>query len=181
VNRRALLRRVAPLAVVGLAGCSGRSDDPGGGDETEPTEATEATTEPTTQATTTTTDGESTTETDGEATATTTTTAEPTTATAAAQSAVTVTVAPDGNLRFDPETFTLAAGGTVTWEWDSSGHNVRPSSQPADADWSGTAGGDGETYDAGHSYQHTFDTAGSYEYYCSPHQGFGMVASFTVE
>jgi plastocyanin len=175
VNRRALLRRVAPLTVVGLAGCSGRGDGgTGDADTTEATEATEATTEPTTAEPTATTAEEPTT-TGGE-----TATAEPTTA-GPARSAVTVTVAPEGNLRFDPETFTLAAGGTVTWEWGSSGHNVRPSSQPSGADWSGTPGGDAQTYDSGFSYEYTFDTAGSYEYYCSPHRDFGMVASFTVE
>jgi plastocyanin len=176
VHRRALLRRAAPLAVVGLAGCSGGSNDTGGTDTTEePTDGEPTTAESTTAATTpgATTTAEPTTATEA-------TTAEPTTTTAAARSSVTVTVAPEGNLRFDPDSFTLSAGGTVTWEWDSSGHNVRPSSQPSGADWSGTPGGDGQTYDTGYSYEQSFDTAGDYEYYCSPHRGFGMVASFTV-
>ena len=168
MHRRTLLRRAAPLAAVVLAGCSGSSD--GGGGTT-----TDTTDEPTTAGTDTATTATTTAATESPTTQPTTTTAE------AAQSSVTVTVGPGGDLRFDPETFRLAAGGTVTWEWDSSGHNVRPSSQPDGADWSGTAGGDARTYSAGHSYEYTFETTGSYEYYCSPHRDFGMVASFTVE
>jgi len=171
VDRRELLRRAVPLAAVGLAGCSG-SGDGGDGTTTAPADTTTAPTETTTGPPT-----------DGTATQTTEpTTAEPTPTTAEpAQSSVTVTVGPGGDLRFDPESFRLAAGGTVTWEWESSGHNVRPSSQPSGAEWSGTPGGDAETYASGYSYEHTFAESGRYEYYCNPHREFGMVGSFAVE
>jgi len=93
---------------------------------------------------------------------------------------MTVRVAPDGNLRFDPETFRLAAGGTVTWEWDAPGHNVIADTVPDGSDWEGTPGGTGETYDRGYSYEYTFEVTGDYEYYCAPHRNFDMVGSFTV-
>jgi plastocyanin len=89
-----------------------------------------------------------------------------------------VVVAPEGQLRFDPETFSIAAGDTVLWEWDGGGHNVSPGSQPSDADWSGD---DEELYSSGHTYTYTFEVTGEYEYHCDPHQGSGMVGSFTVE
>ena len=92
-----------------------------------------------------------------------------------------VVVGPNGLLVFQPEEFTISAGATVTWEWDSDGHNVRPSSTPGGSDWSGTPGGDGTTYDEGYVHEHTFTTTGTYEYYCAPHRGAGMTGSFTVE
>jgi plastocyanin len=177
VHRRALLRRAAPLAVVGLAGCSGGSNDTGGTDTTEePTDGEPTTAESTTAATTpgATTTAEPTTATEA-------TTAEPTTTTAAARSSVTVTVAPEGNLRFDPDSFTLSAGGTVTWEWDSSGHNVRPSQKPEGVNWAGSPQPPNRTFDAGYTYDWSFQQAGEYAYFCQPHQDFGMVGSFRVE
>ena len=92
-----------------------------------------------------------------------------------------VVVGPNGLVVFRPDEFTISAGATVTWEWDSDGHNVRPSSTPGGSDWSGTPGGDGTTYDEGYVHEHTFTTTGTYEYYCAPHQGAGMTGSFTVE
>jgi plastocyanin len=92
----------------------------------------------------------------------------------------TVTVGPGGNFRFDPSEVTVAVGGTVTWEWDSGGHNVTPDTIPQDADWSGTEGAPGETYGAGHTYSHTFETAGTYDYFCNPHRGAGMVGTVVV-
>ncbi|WP_132057668.1 plastocyanin/azurin family copper-binding protein [Halorussus amylolyticus] len=92
-----------------------------------------------------------------------------------------VTVGPGGSLVFEPAELTIEPGTTVQWVWDSDNHNVVPSSQPDDADWSGTEGGDDQTYDTGHEYEHTFEVEGDYEYYCTPHETAGMVASITVQ
>jgi plastocyanin len=93
----------------------------------------------------------------------------------------TVVVGPDGTNVFDSDSLTVAVGETVTWTWDSNTHNVVVESQPDGADWSGTDGGATETYDEGYEYTHTFDTAGTYEYYCSPHRGLGMEGEVVVE
>lgn len=173
MERRRFLRATVLVAGVGLAGCSG--------DGTEPTETTTpTTTEPTTTRATTTDPTETTTteSTTTETTTTTATTTEPTTTTEQVEADRTVTVAPDGKLRFDPESFSVEAGATVRWEWDGSGHNVSPSSQPDDADWPGD---DDSLYSAGHTYTYTFDVPGEYEYFCVPHQGAGMTGSFRVE
>lgn len=95
-------------------------------------------------------------------------------------SSQTVTVGPGGSLSFDPDSFEVPVGTTVTWEWDSGGHNVRPDSMPSDSDWSGSEGGDGDTYGSGHTHSHTFEAAGEYSYYCAPHQSAGMTATFTI-
>jgi plastocyanin len=92
----------------------------------------------------------------------------------------TVVVGVDGSLRFDPETFEIAVGDTVRWEWDGGGHNVRPDSVPEGSDWTGTAGDGGDTYGSGHVHTVTFETAGQYSYYCAPHRSAGMDGTFTV-
>lgn len=91
---------------------------------------------------------------------------------------VVVTVAPGGSLVFDPDSFTVSAGETVRWEWDSSGHNVSPASQPSGASWPGM---DDSTYAGGTTHTYTFEVPGEYTYHCDPHQTSGMTGSFSVE
>jgi plastocyanin len=93
---------------------------------------------------------------------------------------VEVAVGPGSNFVFDPDSLTIPPGTTVTFSWKSNNHNVVPDSQPAGANWQGE-GEPGVTFDSGHSYSHTFDTTGTYEYVCTPHESAGMVASLTVE
>jgi len=93
---------------------------------------------------------------------------------------VEVAVGPGGNFRFDPDSMTIPPGTTVSWEWKSNNHNVVPESQPDGANWGGE-GESGVTFDQGHSYSHTFEVEGTYEYVCTPHESAGMVASLTVE
>ncbi|HEX6036724.1 Ig-like domain-containing protein [Longimicrobium sp.] len=66
---------------------------------------------------------------------------------------------------FSPATVTIAAGGTVTWQFTgSSRHNVT---------FSGTAptGGNIPDTDVGGSAARTFTTAGTYSYACTRHSG----------
>jgi plastocyanin len=93
----------------------------------------------------------------------------------------TVVVGPDGQYVYEPAELTVAPGESVTWSWASANHNVVPSSQPDDANWSGTEGGASETYDDGYTYEYTFETPGTYEYYCSPHEGLGMIGTVVVD
>ena len=83
----------------------------------------------------------------------------------------------DTNSCFDPNPVTIAMGGTVTWEnVDNAAHTVT----------SGTAvqGPDGE-FDSslimagGASFSHTFDAAGTYDYFCMVHPW--MAGSVVVE
>lgn len=102
-------------------------------------------------------------------------TASPTDGSGASES---ITVGPDGALRFEPAELSVAPGTTVTWEWDSDFHSVTVESTPDGADWSGT----GETtHDQGYTHEHTFDVEGTYSYYCQPHRGSGMTGSLIVE
>jgi plastocyanin len=91
-----------------------------------------------------------------------------------------VVVGPGGALEFDPADLTITPGTTVYWTWDSDNHNVVPSEAPDDSGFEGTEGGDDQTYNAGHEYEHTFEVEGDYEYYCTPHRQAGMTGTITV-
>ena len=204
MDRRTLLRRAALVGAVGLAGCAG-GDGSGDGTGT-PEDTTDATT-PSTDggATGTTGTTDAGTETGGDPTEMTgagtesgdeptgtadagteaadaTATDDATTATPSEpRQSVTVVVGADGSARFSPDSFTLAQGGGVTFEWAMAGHNVIVDSQPDGASFEGTDGGASETYGEGYSYSQTLETPGEYAYYCSVHEGFGMTGTFTVE
>jgi len=103
----------------------------------------------------------------------------------------TVAVGPDGSLVFDPEEVTVAVGETVTWEFESAGHNVSAFPEQADAisipDGAEPFGSEGvaddqyATVGQGETYEYTFDTAGEYTYACIPHIGTDMVGTVVVE
>ena len=136
MDRRTLLRRAALLGAVGLAGCAGDGTSDGPGQTTGDGAGATPSTTPATAGTTGGTTMETATEEPTDSTATsaettdesTTGTAEPTASDP--REAVTVTVGAGGKARLDPESFTLASGGTVTWEWAQGGHNVLVDSQP---------------------------------------------------
>ena len=91
----------------------------------------------------------------------------------------TVTVGPGGSLVYEPGTndpLKIAPGTTVEFVWDSDNHNIVVGSQPDGANWEGH-----ETLEnAGFTYSHTFETLGTYEYFCQPHKTAGMLASIEV-
>ena len=110
-----------------------------------------------------------------------------------------VTVDMTDNLTFDPEDVTVSVGDAVRWEnVGTVGHSVTAYADeiPADAEYFASGGFDTEAdarneYAAGdesggdvpegESYGHTFDVAGTYEYFCIPHEMSGMVGEVTVE
>ena len=188
MRRRTFLQRSSLLAAVGLAGCTG--DDQGSTETAPPAtdtrSATPETGPETTSAAGTPTPSPTQAATSASEPGTETETPTPTptetpTPTATPRPAVDqeVKVGP-GSLAFEPKSFQIATGETVRWIWESGGHNVKPSTVPDGADWTGTAGGEYETYDEGHVHTYTFEVAGTYEYYCAPHRSSGMTGSFTV-
>lgn len=186
MDRRTFLRGV-PLAAVPLAGCAGGDDDGGDGSDGDGGDgetATSAASSPGNAATetveSTVTTGAATVPPDDNGASDTATT-ETTTVDMDAKGSVTVLVGPRGNLRFDPEFFVLREGGTVTWEWESSGHNIRVSEKPEGVNWAGSPQPPRRTFDAGFTYEWSFEQAGEYAYYCRPHQDFGMTGAFRVE
>ncbi len=85
-----------------------------------------------------------------------------------------------GNYAFSPATVTVRTGDTVTWLWVDGSHTTTSgaSSQPADnpgALWN-------SPLDAAHpSFSYTFSQAGSFPYFCIPHEFMGMTGSVMVQ
>jgi len=88
-----------------------------------------------------------------------------------------VAVGPDGENAFGPAAVRVSSGTTVTWDWKNGSHNVVPDTVPDGSDWSG----DESIEQPDYSHEHTFETAGTYLYYCSPHREVGMKGAVVVE
>jgi plastocyanin len=102
----------------------------------------------------------------------------------------TVYVGPDGSFVFQPEEVTVGVGETVTWAFNSGSHNVSAYPEhhddvqlPDGADGFGSVPRDDryETTSKGETFEHTFETAGTYQYVCVPHAGQGMVGQVVAE
>jgi plastocyanin len=79
---------------------------------------------------------------------------------------------------FDPPEVHIKAGEAVKWTWVSGSHNV-VSGAACTPDGKFTSGA--STQGTGSSFSHTFEKAGTYQYYCDPHCGIGMVGKVIVE
>ena len=97
---------------------------------------------------------------------------------------------------FEPAELTVSAGDTVAWQWaGGEPHNVvaYESELPEGATYWASGGFDSEAaartgwengegaVQSGESYVHTFETAGTHEYFCVPHEAAGMVGTIVVE
>jgi plastocyanin len=96
--------------------------------------------------------------------------------------------------RFDPETITVSVGDAVTWRVRTDEpHSVTAyeESLPEGAEYFASGGFSSEE-DAranvadgllreGDSFEVTFQTAGTYEYFCIPHESDGMTGTVVVE
>ncbi|AFK19879.1 halocyanin domain-containing protein [Haloferax mediterranei ATCC 33500] len=91
-------------------------------------------------------------------------------------SSVTVTVgsqANNGAFGFGPAAVRVDPGTTVVWEWTGKGgvHDVTADDGSFGSELVG---------DAGHTFEHTFDSEGVYKYVCSPHAALGMKGAIVV-
>ena len=100
--------------------------------------------------------------------------------TAAGQTTKEVIVGPGGNLVYEPATVYVAPGDTVHFVWESDNHNIVVEDQPEGGGWEGTEGDANTLYNTGHEYEHTFETTGTYTYFCQPHRSAGMVGEVIV-
>ena len=103
------------------------------------------------------------------------------------------TVEMTDDLKFEPADIQISAGTTVTWEnVGSIGHTVTASQDNVpdggffasggyDSEQAARDGypGDGNVGEGG-TYEHTFETEGTYEYFCIPHEMNGMVGTIEV-
>jgi plastocyanin len=71
---------------------------------------------------------------------------------------------------FNPAVVDINVGDTVIWTFNDPGHNVSANNS------SFRSGDPG----AVPTFQHTFNSAGSFNYRCEPHQAFGMIGTVNV-
>lgn len=77
------------------------------------------------------------------------------------------------NIAFNPSAITVTVGTTVTWtNDDSTNHTVT---------FTDLAGVDSGTLSRGQAFSHTFDTAGTFHYYCRIHGAAVMSGTVTVQ
>lgn len=77
---------------------------------------------------------------------------------------------------FQSDEVTIQAGTTIRWRnTTNTHHTVTPDGHSEWSEHSFASGSQGETF------EHTFDSAGEFPYFCSPHQGQGMVGTITVQ
>ncbi|WP_424016368.1 cupredoxin domain-containing protein (plasmid) [Halorientalis pallida] len=84
---------------------------------------------------------------------------------------------------FTPAVVWLEQGGTVTWTNAGGSHSVtayHPGNDKPRRVPEGTAAFDSGTLSAGQEFEQTFETPGVYNYYCTPHEGLGMVGLVIV-
>ncbi|WP_049936535.1 plastocyanin/azurin family copper-binding protein [Haloplanus natans] len=98
-----------------------------------------------------------------------------------------------GDFTYDPERLGVDAGTTVRWvNHDDVGHTVTAYGGKVPADDAYFASGGFESERAARNditggvvapddaYEHTFATAGTYDYFCVPHEGSGMTGRVVV-
>ncbi len=90
-----------------------------------------------------------------------------------AAAAATVQVASNA---FTPATVTIKKGQAVRWVWSSGTHDV-VSGTSCSSDGKFTSGPPA----SGTSFERTFDEAGTFDYFCTPHCSMGMTGKVIVE
>jgi len=88
-----------------------------------------------------------------------------------------------GQFVFSPAVVWVEPGATVTWEIDGGSHSItayHPDNGKQLRVPEGTSGFDSGVLSSGDSFEHTFETEGVYDYYCTPHEGLGMVGLVVV-
>ena len=89
--------------------------------------------------------------------------------------------------KFDPATVTIVKGGTVTWTNSSSMvHSVTDDSTKAVNKTDAQLPPGAQPWDSGllspnQTFSHTFDVAGTYKYFCIPHESLGMLGTIVVQ
>lgn len=93
------------------------------------------------------------------------------------EDSVTVLVgAGENGFRFDPPAVTVSPETAVVFEWTGNGgtHNI----EEPDGAWENPSG---LVESADHSWERTFEDAGTHRYQCWPHRGSGMKGAIFVD
>lgn len=83
------------------------------------------------------------------------------------------TIEANGSFEFSPSALTIDAGTQVRWvNVTTVLHTVTPNGH---SEWTAAT-----IANSGDTFVHTFDTPGTYQYFCEPHVGQGMSGTITV-
>ncbi|MEM9273305.1 MAG: plastocyanin/azurin family copper-binding protein [Cyanobacteria bacterium P01_F01_bin.143] len=93
---------------------------------------------------------------------------------------IVVTMGDSGELIYDPEELNVSVGDTVVWDNLSGSHNVVFNRVPDGIDAEAISEPTLAT-DPGPAHLVTFETPGTYTYYCTPHRELGMFGKVIVE
>src|SRR5262245_13830514 len=87
-----------------------------------------------------------------------------------------VTVAPGGSLVFNPSSQTITVGDTVQWEWGLGTHSSTSGTIcVSDNNWDSALQANPFTF------SHTFNTPGTFSYFCVLHCRLGMTGEIVVQ
>ena len=103
----------------------------------------------------------------------------------AANAQTAVTVDATNALKFVPATVCLKVGGTITWKnvgniFHTTTDEKALAANPANAELPAGATGWNHPLNPGASYSLKFTVAGTYKYFCIPHESLGMLGQITV-
>ena len=184
-TRRATLASIVGL-VGGLAGCTGGGGSvAGGGDTSTPTEVSAATsTPPPTQYSATTSKTSNATQSGGTDSGgavskwlSGTSNYDGSTVDETGSDQVTIMVGAqgnDGNFAFAPPAISISPGSKVVWEWTGEGgeHNVVEQDEAFKSEL---------VSEKGYTFEHAFESAGTFMYYCEPHKSLGIKGAVIVQ
>jgi len=108
-------------------------------------------------------------------------------ATAQSESPPAVVVGMTNQMEYTPDTVRVQVGETVRWENSSAVmHTVTADPEEAFKDESVKLPEGASTFNSGNmspdqTFEHTFEVAGTYRYFCIPHEAVGMVGTVIVE
>lgn len=96
-----------------------------------------------------------------------------------------VTVDATNSLKFVPASVCLKAGGTITWKnvgniFHTTTDDKSLAANPADSALPSGAASWNHPLNPGASYSLKFTVAGTYKYFCIPHETLGMLGQITV-
>lgn len=79
---------------------------------------------------------------------------------------------------FEPKDVTIKKGEKIRWKWAGGSHNVVSGASCTE---DGKFKSGAPTAASGTTFEHTFDAAGKFEYFCTPHCSMGMTGTVTVQ
>jgi plastocyanin len=89
-----------------------------------------------------------------------------------------------GQFVFTPAVVWVESGSTVEWTVSGGAHSVtayHPNNDRSMRMPEGGASFDSGVLESGETFEHTFETPGVFNYYCTPHEGLGMVGLVIVD